>query len=973
VDLPSHAHTYSNGISSDVSLPCQCELVPTAYSVLACVMGYTSLKAFSRALERRVKPPYAVLVLDVCVAILTLRNDLDERRKLQRELCVVSVRQGDHNTSSTYCKQVLKTLCQHLELRGKNSSANPEHQNPDYVALKDTHEFLFTTDLLVTQYANASEFECMQSALQEMNTRLGQRHRLCMTSVASREVEAAIQQAAVFAACIFVAQSELTSASNSLQRALASEPTSVRRRIAILSHLVEVESLGGKPTNAHVNLRRIERFRQRQNDFTSHEISLNILESQSSCLLWDLPVKGKLISLCDENVDLGKLGAQIALLDGQPKRAWRILAPTIAAVEAAVSHIGSVQGLSELGALYELRGHAQVAMAKDLEQTDFPLCIDDDRNANCRRDQCIVSDTPATGKERPSHIVDDMSHRPRSRHYRSYCNAADVRIDASRWYRHALECFRAVDDHFGVACAASAFASTSLNTIFPEIALTTKAPNSRLLAGKISIQEVDLAAHYALELAGVMNEPLLLLHAYLNIAELRYVQADSLNAIAHWWEARDILLRLFVIEISVPIVAVVDSVILTQLRQILERLLRFLAAVADKAMIDENAILFEIFLFLERDGRCKNAQLDTQDVKNNPNSTDIYDSRSCWHCLLRVHANVSRHRKGTLNLKELQDRNRMALRELAAIMRHLRSCSTHIQTSRQTTPTAYAVHAINSLIIYAPYLSWCHALTFGRFDRGLDDASVSLIGAFVGARRVLTKRNGIDHRRSVIKRIAHAIALPPKFFSSLTPPGDAEGPFITLHCSERAQVLPWECLADTAITRTLHTSDAVKHCVSIPVCTGQELSNKCTSCWSGRMSVEVALSDAVTEARSIVESLVHDLARPSTCSDAYQKCLKIYVCGRQSANGPRHVLHTMSFCALLPLSLFYALDHFLLQIQARYAELIFAPDDVVSHMRARVEVHNSARINILAKAISDELAVPIVHSLIRVAGSQACD
>ena len=73
-------------------------------------MGYTALRALARALERRAKHVYAVLVLDVCVAILRLRNDSNERRKLQRELCVVSMRQGDHDTGAAHCKYVLGDL-----------------------------------------------------------------------------------------------------------------------------------------------------------------------------------------------------------------------------------------------------------------------------------------------------------------------------------------------------------------------------------------------------------------------------------------------------------------------------------------------------------------------------------------------------------------------------------------------------------------------------------------------------------------------------------------------------------------------------------------------------------------------------------------------------------------------------------------------------------------------------------------------
>ena len=81
-----------------------------------------------------------------------------------------------------------------------------------------------------------------------------------------------------------------------------------------------------------------------------------------------MPIKGRGVSSCEEGVDLGKLFAQVALLGGQPKMAWRSLGPTVAAVESVVSRVGSVQGLYELGALYELQGQAQVAIKIEATQ-----------------------------------------------------------------------------------------------------------------------------------------------------------------------------------------------------------------------------------------------------------------------------------------------------------------------------------------------------------------------------------------------------------------------------------------------------------------------------------------------------------------------------------------------------------------------------------------------------------------------------
>ena len=48
---------------------------------------------------------------------MRLRDDSNERRKLQRELCIVSTRQGDRETGVTHCNHVLGDLRERFEGR----------------------------------------------------------------------------------------------------------------------------------------------------------------------------------------------------------------------------------------------------------------------------------------------------------------------------------------------------------------------------------------------------------------------------------------------------------------------------------------------------------------------------------------------------------------------------------------------------------------------------------------------------------------------------------------------------------------------------------------------------------------------------------------------------------------------------------------------------------------------------------------
>lgn len=1010
MDLPIHAHRYECPLDP-VTQSSQQYSAPTAYSVLACSMGYTALRAFARALERRAKHIYAVLVLDVCVAILTLRDDSNERRKLQRELCVVSARQSDHNTGSTHCRHVLDDFCERLERqqthalayiienRGVHSRVmSAKCLTMNCAAIQDIHEFLFTTELLVIQYANAGDILHVHAALRNLIVALLQRRRLCATEVASHELGLVLQQATLYAAHISVEQCEPASGATSFQRALAKWSTSHRRRIALLSYLAEASILCGDVTNAQLVLSRIKHLRRHVIGLAGDPPS-GTFACVSNKTLWDAPLKGRLVSFCDDNVDLGQLVAEVDLLKGCPRRALKTLASTIAAAEAAVSRIGSVPGLGELGTLYELRGRAQAALAKNAEAINFPLRIDSGEDFDE-----IIQHPRANYRQ----LYDETSRRFRSRHYRSYCDAVEVRIDASRWYRHALECFKATDDSFGVARAASAFAALNLNTIFLEIAWDVPPSNLQQRGGCMSIDEVNAAAYHALELTAVALEPLLLLEAYLNVAELRHVHDDSLSAIAHWWEARELLLRLFVNDVFVPLAIIADITVLFQLRSILERLLRFLAAVADTAMIEENIVLFEIFVLFERDARrrCPLRNGANQNygshglcestlpyVSTSLSCNIVIDALSCWRCIVRTRMDVSRHCLGNLTVNELHDRNRNTLCELAAMMRRLRHRSRASQSPKSSVPTVYVIHAAGSLVIYAPRLGWRHALAFGRSGRGLDASCATFVRAFAGTQRVVTKGNGIEHRRRIIKRISHIISLPRNFFSTLLASENLGHSVVALVCSERAQVLPWECLADIAVSRILCASDvAWYYAQDLLLLSGPNRAlplNKKQCCIFPSNTLHIfchstkvsALKESLfmKEVQPVINLLVHELSLPLMirmdkvksclqCPNAIYQVRKVLPYARPSFN--YHYCTFDDFISLskstprvLPISMLYVPQDALLQLQAKHTELIFAPNVVIAHVNTRLDAqHGIAKAEHL-KALSEDLALPIVHSV----------
>ena len=114
------------------------------YSVLVSGIGYTVLSALADALDRRAKHVYAMRVLEVCVAILQLRGDLTERRRLQRELCIISAHKGDRSSGVKHCMSVL---------------TDAERQ-------QDTNEALFVTGLVLSFHLDAADFDAARAVLE---------------------------------------------------------------------------------------------------------------------------------------------------------------------------------------------------------------------------------------------------------------------------------------------------------------------------------------------------------------------------------------------------------------------------------------------------------------------------------------------------------------------------------------------------------------------------------------------------------------------------------------------------------------------------------------------------------------------------------------------------------------------------------------------------------------------------------------
>mmetsp|Transcript_30682 Transcript_30682/g.94925 ORF Transcript_30682/g.94925 Transcript_30682/m.94925 type:complete len:943 (+) Transcript_30682:1843-4671(+) len=921
-------------------------------------MGYTTLREFALTLQQRFKHVFAAFVLDVCMEILRVRGDKSEQRKLLRELCVVSTRQCLTKSSLIHCKHVLHDLCEERKARAVIRQSFFLQSNLQVTW--GISDMLFTSELILAQTTSQVFSDTTLSRLQREF--LGRQH-LCLTTAVTHELRFSLQQAGLSAACTSSKQRQHNFAVHYLEYALTSCPTSRRRRIALLSYLVEANLFRADTKDAQSSLRRIGRLRK----CGTSEICGR--QSWEVYLLWDEPVKGRLVPFCQDSRDLGQFAAEVALLKGHPACALRKLAPTVAAVETAVSRIGSTRGLHVLGALYKLRGRVQVSLSKNAEAAAFPVHASHEYECTFNRKSIFISE--------------DMSRSSQSRHYQSYASPTDLQSDALRWYRHALECFKTTDDSYGSACAASSFAALKLNLLLLEHYLTfpvQKTPplrDSTLKNGK-SLRDVNLASRHALDIAAIIDEPLLLLEAYLNIAELLHMSDDPVGAIAHWWEARELLARLFVNNFFVPLATVADISTISKLRNIIERLVRFLAIVADKAMLDENLILFDILVMFERDATSDRSRAlisDFQDNKNHqcmnvsshiPLKSDgasyselVNDAWLCWRFIVKVQADVACHCSGAIALSRVHHRNRNTLCELAGTMRRIRE--SYLTCVRPGVPTIFALHAAGALIVYVPELGWRHMLTFGRCTHGLKSDGASLVGAFTGVRRVAALRNGVEYRRSVLKQIAENVALPYQFFSTTLAALDRENSIATLVCSERAQILPWECMSDVTISRILCTASATCRLISSP----KKMLGAAADSSLLNVTREAELlqgsRSTLSEIRSLIDFMIHDLSSSAfnnvrSCdSDQYPRDEK----------NARYAHPRSSVCTFwaVPLSALHAPPHALIQFRLDPAEIFFTPDAVFARLVAliykRKQINDGASV---ARTLTAELALPIVHS-----------
>lgn len=115
---------------------------------------------------------------------------------------------------------------------------------------------------------------------------------------------------------------------------------------------------------------------------------------------------------------------------------------------------------------------------------------------------------------------------------------------------------------------------------------------------ELSLDDAEAAASLALEINVRTSSPLHLLRAYLSVAEVHYLRGTNDAALAHWLEARDLFVLLFVDGVSVPVARLASPAVLRRLENIVMRLVRLLFCF-DQVMVNTNLLLLDVLLILQ--------------------------------------------------------------------------------------------------------------------------------------------------------------------------------------------------------------------------------------------------------------------------------------------------------------------------------------------------------------------------------------
>jgi|MDSY01.1.fsa_nt_gb tetratricopeptide (TPR) repeat protein len=576
VDLPKCVTKYWRGLGAVRGMQVN------TYSLLVSSIGATTLHAFATALNMRHKHMYAMPILEVCMGIAQVRRKRSEQHQLTHELCLLCQRNGKP-------RQALILLGQALAAAEANL---------------DVNKVQFVAEAQVLIYLDAGDHDgakrCLDAAIRLVDGVRG------ADKVVALECAAVLEALYFLRAQVYLAAIEPFKAIADLQEILRrSKKRHVRERAL------------GLLARTFLKLRDFDRCRESLAHLDRFRISLGrpIVPPPRPPRLQRLPsvlqarnisggIYGKPVMLQfatkDNNLDMADVAARNFYHHGQIVFALRVLAPAVEHVETIVKRTKGTKGpiLHELGRLYFLRGKIQHAASSAVRPIKFPAHI---LPARFHHSSVGIRELPVSADSKTS-----------QRHYRQFNNRHDIMMDAERWYRRAWKCFDRVGNEHKISKVTTALARLHLDNVFVPAAIFKVAPfegnshpeeiarSSGSSKRTIALEDTEQASVFALNIAVDTCMPLVLIEAYLNMAELHLMKNGSFEAKPFWWEARDLFLHLLVDGPSIPLARMAYPGTLEHIYRILGRLVRFLA-VCERPLVNQNLLLFDVLILFEHD------------------------------------------------------------------------------------------------------------------------------------------------------------------------------------------------------------------------------------------------------------------------------------------------------------------------------------------------------------------------------------
>lgn len=116
----------------------------------------------------------------------------------------------------------------------------------------------------------------------------------------------------------------------------------------------------------------------------------------------------------------------------------------------------------------------------------------------------------------------------------------------------------------------------------------------------VSLQEAASIMTFALNTSIECSLPMHMLESYLNMAELKLLLGENFEAVAFWWEARDLFMHLYVNGTQIPLARRAPLPFLRRISTFLNRLVRILWA-CDKPLINQNLVLLDIHVIFSHE------------------------------------------------------------------------------------------------------------------------------------------------------------------------------------------------------------------------------------------------------------------------------------------------------------------------------------------------------------------------------------